>query len=172
MTDPGPLTAADVGAVIRAYRKASGLSQKDLARLGGVSRATLNYLESGRDEVDIGAGRLFALLDALGVPVVLPGTLDRAADDEVLEQASRATGKGKKRLAVPTLMEALASGKVPQGAEAALGAFFDTASGRQALVAVRSAAVRSGNPPKEIWANARALAKALHCTRPEWGQGA
>ncbi|MEK9736372.1 MAG: helix-turn-helix transcriptional regulator, partial [Candidatus Nanopelagicales bacterium] len=62
MTGSGPLTVAAVGAVIRAYRKASGLSQKDLAKLGGVSRATLNYLESGREDMEIGASRLFALL--------------------------------------------------------------------------------------------------------------
>ena len=42
-----------VGAVIRSYRKASGISQKDLAAMVGISRATLNYLESGRD-IEIG----------------------------------------------------------------------------------------------------------------------
>ena len=37
-----PLSVAAMGSVIRAHRKASGLSQKDLAKAAGVSRATLN----------------------------------------------------------------------------------------------------------------------------------
>lgn len=163
-----PTSVASVGAVIRAYRKASGLSQKDLARLGGISRATLNYLESGREDLEIGAGKLFAVLVVLGVPLGIPAQVDRPGDEELLGDALKATGKGKKRLAEGMLIEALAAGKVPPGDDGPLGAFLGSAPSGVGLAAIRLAAERSGNPPKEIAKNARALVKALHVGTPEW----
>lgn len=161
-------SVSSVGAVIRAYRKASGLSQKDLARLGGVSRATLNYLESGRDDLDVGAAKLLAVMSALGVPLGIPSTVDRPRDEDLLSYALRGLGKGKKRLAEGSLIEALASGRVPPGTEQSLGAFLESAAPGVGLAAIRLAAARSGNPPKEIAKNARALVKTLHISSPEW----
>ena len=163
-----PLSVAAVGTTIRAYRKASGVSQKDLAKWGGVSRATLNYLESGRDDIEIGAGKLFALLSVLGVPLEIPVDVDRAGDEGLVEASLKASGKGKKRLAEGDLMEALASGKIPPGTEASLATFLQAASQGVGLAAIRLAAARSGNPPKEISKNARALAKALHVEGAAW----
>lgn len=168
MTESQPPSVAAVGAIVRSYRKASGLSQKDLAHLGGVSRATLNYLESGREDMEIGASRLFAITAALAIPFGLPGGVDRAGDDEALEAVLRRTGSGRKRLALPVLMEALASARVPDDGSESLAAFFAGAETAEAVLAVRSAAVRSGRTPKEIWKNARSLAKSLGADRPEW----
>jgi len=162
------LTVAQVGTVIRAYRKASGVSQKDLAKWGGVSRATLNYLESGRDDIEIGAGKLFALLAVLGVPVGIPTEVNRGGDEELVATALKSLSKGKKRLADGDLMEALASGKIPPGTEVPLAAFLAGATQGVGLAAVRLASARSGNPPKEISKNARALAKALHVEGAAW----
>ena len=75
------------------------------------------------------------------------------------------------RLTVPLLVEALAAGAAPPGADAALRSFLDGASPAEVIVAVRTAASRSGNPPKEIWGNARALGKALHCEKGPWYPG-
>ena len=166
-----PLTTAAVGTTIRAYRKASGVSQKDLAKWGGVSRATLNYLESGRDDIEIGAGKLFNLLAVLGVPLVIPTEVDRPGDEELVAGALKAQAKGKKRLSEGDLMEALASAKVPPGAEASLTAFLEGISQGVGMAAVRLAAARSGNPAKEIAKNARALAKALHVGGAPWLHG-
>jgi transcriptional regulator with XRE-family HTH domain len=171
MTGSGPLTVAAVGAVIRAYRKASGLSQKDLAKLGGVSRATLNYLESGREDMEIGASRLFALLAVLGVPLAIPTEVDRGADDASLEATIRRIGAGRRRPSVSLIMEALAAGRVPEDSATVLAAYFAAVDTGEAVLAVRSAAVRSGHPPKDIWRNARTLAKALGVDRPEWHRG-
>ena len=60
------MKVSEVGAVVRAYRKATGISQKELAALVGISRATLNYLESGR-EGEIGASKLLAMLELLEI---------------------------------------------------------------------------------------------------------
>ena len=166
-----PLSVAAMGSAIRAHRKASGLSQKDLAKAAGVSRATLNYLESGREDMEIGASKLLALLEVLGIPVGVPVDVSRDADEAVVEKALAALGKGR-RLTEGQLTEALASGRVPPKAEAGLAAFLEHAPEGAGPAAVRLAAARSGNPPKEIARNGRALAKALHVPGPVWLGGA
>ena len=163
-----PLNVAAMGSVIRAYRKASGLSQKDLAKAAGVSRATLNYLESGREDMEIGASKLLALLAALGVPVGVPVEPTRDADEAAVTAALDMQAK----LSETELMEALASGRIPPKSDAGLAAFLEQAPEGAGPAAVRIAAIRSGNPPKEIARNGRALAKALHVSCPPWLGGA
>ena len=166
-----PLSVAAMGSVIRAHRKASGLSQKDLAKAAGVSRATLNYLESGREDMEIGASKLLALLEVLGIPVGVPADVSRDADQATVEGALASLGKGRK-LAEGDLMEALASGRIPPKSEAGLAAFLEHAPEGAGPAAVRLAAARSGNPSKEIARNGRTLAKSLHITCPLWLGGA
>jgi transcriptional regulator with XRE-family HTH domain len=166
-----PLSVAAMGSVIRAHRKASGLSQKDLAKAAGVSRATLNYLESGREDMEIGASKLLALLGVLGIPLRVTVDVDRSADEAALEVALGSLGKGMK-FSEGDLMEALASGRFTPTSEAGLSAFLGRAPEGAGPAAVRLAAVRSGNPPKEIARNGRALAKALHVACPLWLGGA
>lgn len=166
-----PLTVSALGAVIRTHRRASGLSQKDLAKAAGVSRATLNYLESGREDMEIGASKLLALLDVLGIPVGVAAEVSRDADQARVEQAISSLGKGRK-LPEGDLMEALASGRIPPKAEAGLTAFLEAAPEGAGPAAVRLAAARSGKPPKEITRNGRALAKAIHVVAPVWLGGA
>lgn len=166
-----PLSVAAMGSVIRAHRKASGLSQKDLAKAAGVSRATLNYLESGREDMEIGASKLLTLLEVLGIPVGVPAEVSRDADEATVGAALASLGKGRK-LTEGDLMEALASGRIPPKAEAGLAAFLEHSPDGSGPAAVRLAAARSGNPAKEIGRNGRALAKALHIACPLWLGGA
>lgn len=160
------MKVAAVGSVVRGYRKASGVSQKDLAVMAGISRATLNYLESGRD-LEIGAGKLLALLDLLGIPFVLPPGVDREHDDVVLERVARAAA-GKGKLPRKTVVEALATGRVPEGADQALRSLLDDTPEPDVLAVVRSVSAGSGQTPKAIWKNGRALAKSLGCERRVW----
>ncbi len=159
------MKVADVGSVIRAYRKASGVSQKDLAGMVGISRATLNYLESGRD-IEIGAGKLLALLDLLAVPFSMPTGIDRRKDDAVLEVAARAAA-GKK-LPRSVVVEALATGRAPAGSEPALRSLLDDTPEPAILAIVRAVAAGSGQLPKAVWKNGRLLAKAVGSTRAVW----
>jgi transcriptional regulator with XRE-family HTH domain len=159
------MKVAAVGSVIRAYRKASGVSQKDLAGMVGISRATLNYLESGRD-IEIGAGKLLALLDLLAVPFSVPSGIDRAHDDDVLESAARAVA-GKK-LPRKVVVEALATGRAPEGSEQALRSLLDDTAEPEILAIVRAVAAGSGQQPKAVWRNGRAIATAVGSTRKVW----
>jgi transcriptional regulator with XRE-family HTH domain len=60
------MNLADIGQLVQARREGLGLSQARLARLGGLSRATVNQLENG-NLVDLGAAKLMALLNLLGM---------------------------------------------------------------------------------------------------------
>lgn len=162
------MTVAEVGALVRAYRKATGLSQKDLAALAGMSRATLNYLESGRD-IEIGAAKLLALLDLLGVPFDVPAAVNREHDDLVLERAAKAAA-GKGKLPRKAVVEALVTGTAPSGTEQALLRLLEDTSGPEVLAVVRAVAAGSGQPPKAVWKHGRTLAARLGCTRPVWKQ--
>lgn len=57
-----------IGKRIKAYRKAAGLSQKELAKKIGVSFQQLQKYESGENRVS--AGRLWQISDSLNVEVI------------------------------------------------------------------------------------------------------
>ena len=162
------MKVATVGNVVRSYRKSSGVSQKDLAQMVGISRATLNYLESGRD-IEIGAGKLLALLAVLGIPFAIPGDVDPAADSAVVDRTAKAiTGKGRKKLHGKVVVEALSSGRVPIGFEWQMTQYLETVPEPIALASVRAASASSGLAAQVIWRNGRTLAKAVNCTREVW----
>lgn len=160
------MKVAAVGSVVRAYRKASGISQKDLAAMVGISRATLNYLESGRD-LEIGAAKLLALLDLLGIPFHMPEGVERAHDDEVLERAAKAAG-GKPKLVRKVVVEALATGRPPAGFEKPLLALLEQTPEPDVLAVVRAVSAGTGQSPKAIWRSGRALANVLGSSRRIW----
>lgn len=65
----------DVAAAVRGRRKDLGLSQADLARRVGVSRAWINAVEAGKPRVEFDL--ILRLLDrlGLGLDIVAPGNL-------------------------------------------------------------------------------------------------
>lgn len=73
-------TAAEVGAIVRASRKAQGIRQDDAAGSIGVSENFLGKIERGSDSIQW--GKLFQVLDGLGIHVVLD------VPDEVAKQIS------------------------------------------------------------------------------------
>jgi transcriptional regulator with XRE-family HTH domain len=160
------MNVSAVGSVIRAYRKASGVSQKDLAGMVGISRATLNYLESGRD-IEVGAGKLLALLELLGIPFGLPAGVDREHDDEVLERAATAAA-GSGRLPRKLVVEALATGRAPDGSSAEIRRLLEDTSAATAMAIVRAVAAGTGQSPKTVWKHGRSLAKSVDCSRGIW----
>lgn len=62
---PAMRNAADVGAAIRAARRAEGLTQAQLAQRAGVGRQWLVALEKGHDRAEL--GKVVAVLAALGL---------------------------------------------------------------------------------------------------------
>ena len=64
------LTISSLGVHIATRRRALGLSQTQLARSAGVSRATLDALENGRSG-EIGFSKVTKILAALGLVLAM-----------------------------------------------------------------------------------------------------
>ncbi len=134
----------------------------------GISRATLSYLESGRD-IEIGAGKLLALLDVLAVPFAVPADVDRAHDDAALGAAVKGVGgKGHRKLPSKVLAAALATGRVETGFESQVAQALDGVPESAALAIVRAVSSSSGHSPGTIWKNGRTVARAVGATRKVW----
>lgn len=156
---------AGVGDVIRIARRAAGLSQKDLARMAGISRATLNYLENEPD-TDMGAIKLLHILDVLGIEIGLQHAgPDR--DEAVVDAVLRTIPK-RERVSPGVLREALITGRPPVAGHQALVRFLEIAPVPALIAAVRLAAVDGAVSPKTAWKHAAALAQAGGSTRAEW----
>jgi len=76
----------DIGSEIRNSRKKRGISQTELSKSLGMSRATISQIETGIVQ-EIGVRKLMRLLDALGLelrvrPAASPPTLEELQEDQ------------------------------------------------------------------------------------------
>jgi HTH-type transcriptional regulator / antitoxin HipB len=69
MNEPPAIVTSmrDIGAVIRARRRAQGLTQKDLADVSGSGFRFISELERGKDSAE--AGKVLRVLKELGLRV-------------------------------------------------------------------------------------------------------
>ena len=80
------LSLSSIGSEIISRRKALRLSQSDLSRKAGISRATLDALENGRSG-ELGFSKISKILAALGLELKLQeATSRRPTLDELLEE--------------------------------------------------------------------------------------
>ena len=91
------LTLRSLGPQIASRRKDLGLSQSDLARKAGISRATLDALENGRSG-ELGFTKVANILSALGLELrVHEANLQRPTLDELLEEDRDDKGLDRRR---------------------------------------------------------------------------
>ena len=105
------MTLHDLAPLIHARRTALGLSQDRLAKLCGLSRATVNQLENGT-LVDLGAAKLLALLALLGLEL---DAHRKPAPLDALALLSQTASVSYRRVLQPAeLAQALAQGDLPE----------------------------------------------------------
>jgi len=81
------LDLPSIGGQIAGHRKTLKLSQAELSRMAGVSRATLDALENGRAG-EMGVSKLTKLLAALGLELkVQPAGAHRPTLDELMQES-------------------------------------------------------------------------------------
>ena len=91
------LTLRSLGRQIASRRKGLGLSQSDLARKAGISRATLDALENGRSG-ELGFSKVSNILSALSLELKLQeANLQRPTLDELLEEDRDDKGLDRRR---------------------------------------------------------------------------
>ena len=76
------MTLTELGPLLKQARRETGLSQEQLAKPLGMSRATISAIESGRCE-EIGFAKLAALLDLVGLEVVVAPRKGRPTVDDL-----------------------------------------------------------------------------------------
>jgi len=154
-----------IGLRVRERREALGLSQQRLARLTGLSRATVNQLETGV-LVDLGVTKLVVLLDLVGLQVTA-GT--QAPIRHGLLMASRSASVSyKSPLLAGQLAKVLASGELPTALLPQVATFIDEAPLPLVAAAVEEAAAREHVPPKLIWQHLQRWARELGSPRHAW----
>lgn len=116
----------ELGSEIRRARQARGLTQVQLARATGLSRETLNLLESGLVR-DLGIRKVLAVLDHLGLSVMLQQGMRPRRPDYVHMACTSANVSFKSALTEDELIHALVTGKVPAKRGPHLRTLFDEA---------------------------------------------
>jgi transcriptional regulator with XRE-family HTH domain len=159
------MNLAEIGQRIRERREALGLSQDRLAKLGGLSRVTVNQLETGAIG-ELGVTKLLALLDLLGL------TLDASTRPErkhALQMASRTASVSYKTSLEPgVLARALADGMLPAAITPHVATLLDEAPLSIIVSAIEEAASRHHVPPKQIWRHLIQWAHDLQSPRQVW----
>jgi len=156
---------AEIGAAVRRRREGLGLSQKALARLAGLSRATINQLERGGLK-DLGVAKLVRLLGLLGLDLAARRAARPARG---LLMASRTASVSYRRALDPaSLAKALASGRIPPGMQPHVTFLLDEAPLQIIVRSVEEVARRERVPPKRIWRNLARWAAELESPRHVW----
>ena len=159
------MTLHDLAPLVHARRTALGLSQDRLAKLCGLSRATVNQLENGT-LVDLGAAKLLALLALLGLEL---DARPKPAPRDALALLSQTASVSYRRVMQPAkLAQALAQGDLPEAIAPHIATLLDEAPLALILAAVEQAARATHTPPKTLWKHLVQWAHALQSPTPAW----
>lgn len=159
------MNLAEIGQLVQARRLALGLSQARLASMSGLSRATINQLETG-SLVDLGAAKLIALLDLVGINLDA-GT--RKGHKHALQSVSQSASVSYKTLLDPdALAAAMVDGAIPERLTPHIATLLDEVPLSLIVAAVEEVALSSSKPPKLLWKHLFHWAKDLHSPRGVW----
>jgi transcriptional regulator with XRE-family HTH domain len=155
-----------IGPSVLKRRQELGLTQTALARLAGLSRATVNGLERG-SLANLSLGRLGRLLQVMGLR--LQWEPQRAPSERALAVAAQMCSVSYTDV-LPTsvLAAALASGEQPAAYGAHLITFVDEVPLQVVVGAVEAAAAQGGVPAAKVWKHIGAWARAQQSPRKAW----
>lgn len=156
---------SDIGHLVQERRRALGLTQDRLAKLCGLSRATIQQLEAGTIN-DLGAAKLMVLLDLLGFQFgAQPQQRPRHALRLVSQTASVSYKQG---LAPNALASALVDGQLPPEITAQVATLLDEAPLPLIVATVEEVSASSRLPAKLLWKHMVQWAHDLQSPRPVW----
>jgi len=163
--------ASELSNAVRTRRTDMGLTQADVSRLSGLSRATINQLENGTIK-DLSFTRTAALLNSLGLSVSIsaPHRKERSGKSRpALEQAAlSASVSYKSPLPVQILEEAVAHRQLQARYAPHLNAFLEDASVQLIADVVEEVHQRHSVDRPTLWANMRSLAREFGSRRDLW----
>ena len=155
----------EIGLQVAHRRTGLGLTQERLAKLGNLSRSTILNLENGTLR-DLGAAKLFCLLNLLGLDITMQG---RQKQGDALQVASQtASVSYKNKLSSSDLAKSLISGKIADANFPYMASLLDEVPLPMIVLAVEAAAKVGNTPPKTIWKNIDRWTDEMHSPRPAW----
>jgi transcriptional regulator with XRE-family HTH domain len=155
----------EIGGEIAKRRLELQLTQEQLAKLAGLSRLTINQLESGKVQ-DLGVNKLIPLLSVLGLEL---NTQPRHSGTGLFKATVSANVSYEKDLTPEQLARALATGEIPHGFESQLSTILDETPLPIVVKAVEEASSRTGVQPKKMWKHLADWSRSLHLYRRVWG---
>lgn len=159
------MNLASIGQLVQRRRQVLGLSQARLAKLSGLSRATINQLETGTI-VDLGAAKLIVLLDLLGLAL---DASQRPPRGNALALASRTASVSYKEVLEPqTLAAAMVDGHLPARITPHVASLLDEAPLPIIVGAVEEVARNTQCPSKTLWKHLLQWAHDLQSPRTVW----
>lgn len=155
----------NLGSLVHDRRREIGLSQDRLAKLSGLSRATINQLETGTIH-ELGAAKLIGLLDLLGITVEAKHTHHHRNALELISQTASVSYKST--LDSAELASALIKGELPAHMLPHVATLLDEAPLPLIVGAVQEIATAYKQSPKSIWRNVSKWAAQVQSDRAAW----
>ena len=157
----------EIGRRIKSRRIELGLTQDLLARASGLSRATINKLESGTIK-DLSFNRASRVLSVLDLDFEPPSESKRSSANVLRIAAQTASVGLRTRLDPALLQRALTDGQAPAQAIAHIGTLLDEASSSLLTRLVAEVSTKTGVAPATIWNNMKKLATSFRSPRDLW----
>lgn len=158
----------EFSSVVKRQRQDMGLSQERLAQLSGLSRATINALETGKI-TSLSLSRAERLANLLGHGLGVTGTRPSDEAPRALATAARtASVSYDTPMPAETLRSALRKGTVAPRYIPHLRSLLDEAPLGLLTAVAAQLELEHDVPRKSTWQNYRYLARALDCTRDIW----
>lgn len=152
----------EIGWEVRNARLTKSLTQAQLAQEAGLSRETLNLLESGLVR-DLGLRKVLKVLEYLELEIIVRARAGIAPPNYVRMACTSANVGFKSMLTEEQLVHALVTGKVPAHRSAHLRALFDEAPETLLIGLVREA--ERWTKPGKLEKNLRNLIGTLGVSR-------
>ena len=150
-----------------------GLTQEALARISGLSRSTINAVET-QSIANLSIAKAEGLLESIGLAISVagadtPGKKKAPPSRSALERAAAtaSTSYGP-ALTVRQLENALLTGTAPDAIGPHLQALLDEAPMSLLAKVVEELHIEKGVERTEIWTRMRHLARELKCFRLVW----
>ncbi len=164
-------TIHELGNALRARRTEMGLSQARVAALSGLSRQTVNQIETG-SVPDLGLNKAERLASVLGlmlrVDAGCPRRETRARMAPLVRAAATASVSYKHRIAPTTLKRILVKGETSEKYIPHVSSLLDDAP-VSLLSAVAEQIHEEASLSREtVWKNYRSLARQVRSRRPIW----
>ena len=163
----------ELGSAVRTRRADMGLTQTALAKLSGLSRATVNQVEAASIK-DLSLTRVTRLLGVLGLSVTVGSARParparKSAKTAALELAARSAGVSyRTAMGASDLRKALLQGEVPHRYQPHVGTLLEEASVALLAAVVEQLHTEDGLPRTRAWEQMRELARTFKSARKLW----